>query len=82
MDIYDALSEGRFASNGTVYFGHKEKTFAGNIGAQASEIWANYTHLAITNSELVALLRKYEPALVEALDKNAKILLNNLRGNL
>ena len=80
MDIYDALSEGFYQRNGVVSFGHGTSYYYGETTAQASEIWANYTRLSITNPELIKLLRKYEPELVEAFDDVAKSILNNLRG--
>lgn len=80
MDIYDALSEGRYQHNHVVVYGHGTSYYFSELAHQAAEIWANYTRLSITNPELVAMLRKYEPELVEALEKNATELLNNLRG--
>ena len=80
MDIYDALSGGMYQSRRVVTFGHGLSYFSGNYAKQAAEIWANYTRLSITNPELIALLRKYEPELVDALDNNAEYILSNLRG--
>lgn len=80
MDIYDALSEGYYQRNGVVSFGHGVKYFYGDTAAQASEIWANYCRLSLTNPDLITLLKKYEPDLISAIDKTAETLLNNLRG--
>lgn len=80
MDIYDALSEGYYQRNGVVSFGHGVSYYYGEPTRQASEIWANYCRLSLTNPDLIALLKKYEPDLMDAINETAEILLDNLRG--
>ena len=80
MDIYDALSEGAYLKNGVVSFGHGATYYYNHVDKQAAEIFANYGRLAITNPELITLLKKYEPELVETLEETATEILTRLRG--
>ena len=80
MDMYDALSEGYYQKNRVVIYGHGIGYFAGETSRQAMEIWANYCNLAIGHPDLITLLRKYEPDLVNELENTAQIILQGLRG--
>ena len=80
MDIYDALSEGYYQNNGVVLYGHGIGYFKGDIDLQAIELWANYCHLAIEHQDILKLLEKHEPDLVNALGNTAQIILQGLRG--
>lgn len=80
MDIYDALSGGKYFNKNIVDCGHGVSYYHGNLEKQAAEIWANYTRLSITNPELVELLGRYEPELLAALDENADYILNSFMG--
>lgn len=76
-DIYDALSEGKYVSNGTVAFGHGTAYYR-KAGAQAREIWANYASLSITRPDLIAMLAEDKPELVNALKAIKKKILGRI----
>ena len=67
QDIYDALSGGEYRDNKTVIFGHGSKTYK-DINSRIKETVANYGALSITRPDLVELLKKDKPQLVEQLD--------------
>lgn len=67
QDIYDALSGGTYRDSGVVYYGHGTKYFRDKDN-RALEIFANYFDLSITRPDLIDMLRRDKPALVEALD--------------
>lgn len=68
QDIYDALSGGTFRDMHFVKYGHGSKYYS-NIDRRVTEIVANYSTLSISRPDLVELLKKEKPALVEELDK-------------
>ena len=67
QDIYDALSGGMYRDKGVVKYGHGTKYFRDKDN-RALEIFANYFDLSITRPDLIDMLRRDKPALVEALD--------------
>ena len=68
QDIYDALSGGKWRDSGQVQYGHGVSYFRSG-DARAKEIFANYFSLSITRPDLVDMLRRDKPKLVEALDE-------------
>lgn len=67
-DIYDALSGGEYRDNGTVKFGHGSAYYR-NREKRISEILANYAQLSVSRPDLVDLLKKDKPDLVNMLDE-------------
>ena len=67
-DIYDALSGGKYRDRGTVRFGHGSKYY-NSQGAKIDEIVANYGNLSVTRPDLIDMLRKDKPELVQALEE-------------
>lgn len=67
-DIYDALSGGRHRDSGVVKYGHGSKYYSSQ-GKRINEIVANYGALSVTRPDLVDMLRKDKPELVQALDE-------------
>ena len=68
QDIYDALSGGRFRDKQVVTYGHGSRYYA-TTESQVTEIVANYTTLSISRPDLVKLLKKDKPLLVDELEK-------------
>ena len=68
QDLYDALSGGKWRDSGVVQYGHGGKYFRSQ-DARAKEIFANYFSLSITRPDLIEMLRRDKPKLVEALDE-------------
>lgn len=68
QDIYDALSGGKYRDSGVVRYGHGTKYFRDKDN-RALEIFANYFDLSITRPDLIDVLRRDKPKLVEALDE-------------
>lgn len=68
QDIYDALSGGEYRDTGIVKYGHGSKTYS-SINSRIKEIVANYSSLSITRPDLIELLKKDKPDLVNELDK-------------
>ena len=66
-DIYDALSGGSARDAGLVRYGHGSKYYR-KVGKRAEETLANYGALSIVRPDLVEMLRKDKPELVEALE--------------
>ena len=71
QDIYDALSNGEWQDKGLVRYGHGTRYYnsAYRRDKQASEIFANYFSLSITRPDLIEVLKKDKPKLVEALEE-------------
>lgn len=67
-DIYDALSGGSARDAGLVRYGHGSKYYR-NVGKRSEETLANYGALSIVRPDLVEMLRKDKPELVEALEE-------------
>lgn len=67
-DIYDALSGGSVRDAGLVRYGHGSKYYR-DVGKRTEETLANYGALSIVRPDLVELLRKDKPELVEALEE-------------
>ena len=65
-DIYDALSGGSARDAGLVRYGHGSKYYR-DIGKRAEETLANYGALSVVRPDLIEMLRKDKPELVEAL---------------
>ena len=78
QDIYDALSEGKARDAGTVLYGHGKKYYA-EVENRLEETLANYGSLSILRPDLIDLLRKDKPELVEALEKVVKDMLTKAR---
>lgn len=67
-DIYDALSYGSYFDNEIVFCGHGSGYYK-NTDKICVEILANYGELSVLRPDLVELLRKDKPNLVNALDE-------------
>lgn len=67
-DVYDALSGGKFRDDGVVKYGHGGRYYKSD-SSRALEIWANYCALGVTRPDLVEVLRRDKPELVQALDE-------------
>lgn len=78
-DIYDALSGGSARDAGLVRYGHGTQYYR-NIGKRSEETLANYGALAIVRPDLVDMLRKDKPELVEALDEVIQEMLKKAGG--
>ena len=68
QDIYDALSGGTFRDNGTVKYGHGSEYYR-NSESRIHETIANYGALSVTRPDLIEMLKRDKPELVDALDK-------------
>lgn len=68
QDIYDALSGGAWRDSGVVRSGHGGKYYRSQ-DKRAKEIFANYFSLSISRPDLIEMLRRDKPKLVEALDE-------------
>ena len=81
QDIYDALSGGLWGDSGKVLYGHGSRYYnsAFSKDKQCSEIFANYFSLSITRPDLVDMLRRDKPKLVEALDELLEEIARGLR---
>lgn len=66
-DIYDALSAGKYRDKGVVRYGHGSEYYKTDE-SRINEIIANYASLSVTRPDLVDLLRRDKPDLVDALD--------------
>lgn len=73
-DIFDALSNGSYSDNNVVLCGHGANYYK-NISARIAETVANYGSLSIARPDLIELLRKEKPDLVDALDATIKEML-------
>ena len=78
-DIYDALSGGSARDAGVVRYGHGSQYYR-DIGKRSEETLANYGALAIVRPDLVDMLRKDKPELVEALDEVIQEMLKKAGG--
>ena len=78
-DIYDALSGGSARDAGVVRYGHGSQYYR-NVGKRSEETLANYGALAIVRPDLVDMLRKDKPELVEALDEVIQEMLKKVGG--
>lgn len=78
-DIYDALSGGSARDAGLVRYGHGSQYYR-DVGKRAEETLANYGALAIVRPDLVELLRKDKPKLVEALEEVVQEMLKKAGG--
>lgn len=78
-DIYDALSGGSARDAGLVRYGHGTQYYR-NIGKRSEETLANYGALAIVRPDLVDMLRKDKPELVDALDEVIQEMLKKAGG--
>lgn len=76
-DIYDALSGGSLQADDIVDFGHGRAYFV-FPDKRAAEIWANYCALSVTRPDLVEVLRRDKPELVQVLDEMTDEMLNDL----
>lgn len=78
-DIYDALSGGSARDAGVVRYGHGSQYYR-DVGKRSEETLANYGALAIVRPDLVDMLRKDKPELVEALDEVIQEMLKKAGG--
>ena len=78
-DIYDALSGGSARDAGLVRYGHGSKYYR-NIGKRAEETLANYGALSVVRPDLIEMLRKDKPELVEALEEVIQDMLKKAGG--
>lgn len=78
-DIYDALSGGSARDAGLVRYGHGSKYYR-EVGKRAEETLANYGALSIVRPDLVEMLRKDKPELVEALEEVIQDMLKKAGG--
>lgn len=67
-DIHDAMSHGHLAENGTLTYGHRVKYYS-RPGSDCRETIANYGALSISRPDLVEVLRREYPEMVDALDE-------------
>lgn len=79
QDIYDALSKGKYRTNGTVYYGHGQRYYATEVN-RIEETVANYTALSVTRPDLVDMLRRDKPELCAELDNLIVELLKKAGG--
>lgn len=88
-DIYDALSRGEHLKNGTLSYGHGTAYYNSSYQGQrsnadtkalraTSEIFANYTDLAINKPEYIEVLRRDKPHVVDAMEDMTKEILNKV----
>ena len=77
QDIYDALSGGSLRDRGKVLFGHGSRYYM-SIDSRVQEIVANYASLSITRPDLIEILKKDYPQLVDELDKYIDELLKKV----
>lgn len=77
QDIYDALSGGSLRDKGTILFGHGTRYYV-NIDSRVKEIVANYGSLSVLRPDLIEILRKDYPKLVDELDKYIDELLKKV----
>lgn len=77
QDIYDALSGGSLRDRGKVLFGHGSRYYM-SIDSRVQEIVANYASLSITRPDLIEILKKDYPQLVNELDKYIDELLKKV----
>lgn len=78
-DIYDALSGGSARDAGLARYGHGSKYYR-EVGKRAEETLANYGALSIVRPDLVEMLRKDKPELVEALEEVIQDMLKKAGG--
>jgi len=78
-DIYDALSGGSARDAGLVRYGHGSKYYR-DIGKRAEETLANYGALSVVRPDLIEMLRKDKPELVEALEEVIQDMLKKAGG--
>ena len=76
-DIYDALSEGYFRDRGEVKYGHGSRYYSKPY-SRAREIFANYCALSVTRPDLIEVLRRDKPELVNALDEMTDEMLGEM----
>lgn len=72
MDMYDALSDGKFFDygyNGKRFAGHGGKYYRGSSENKNTELLANWGTLKMINPQLADMFRKDKPDVAEALDK-------------
>lgn len=67
QDMYDALSGGKLYSSDVFAFGHGPNYFNSD-SLKAVELWADYANISLTNPELIELMRKDMPDVINALD--------------
>ena len=72
-DIYDALSGGSARDAGLVRYYR-------DIGKRAEETLANYGALSVVRPDLIEMLRKDKPELVEALEEVIQDMLKKAGG--
>lgn len=66
QDIYDALSGGMARDTGAVLYGHGTRYYS-SVDKRVQETWANYCSLSVTHPDLIDMLRRDKPDLVDAL---------------
>lgn len=68
QDMYDALSEGKLSNTDIISYGHGEDYFRSTTN-KAAELWADYANISLTNPDLLKLMRKDMPDVIDALDE-------------
>ena len=76
-DIYSALSGGQLDNAGEIRFGHS-KDYYQNRESRIKETFAQFGVLSIMRPDLIKILRKDKPDLVDALDDVVKELLKKV----
>lgn len=76
-DIYSALSGGQLDNAGEIKFGHS-KDYYQNRESRIKETFAQFGVLSIMRPDLIKILRKDKPDLVDALDDVVKELLKKV----
>lgn len=79
QDIYDALSRGSYRDAGVVKYGHGSRYYKSDENVVA-ELVANYSTLSISRPDLIKLLKKDKPALINELDKYMEDIINEYGG--
>ena len=80
QDIYDALSGGTYRETGVVRYGHGKKYYR-RYEERITETWANYCALSITRPDLIDMLKRDKPELVEALEEIKEKVLKKVGGS-
>ena len=66
QDILDAMTGGKARDTGIVKYGHGTKYYR-NYNNRITETWANYCSLSVTRPDLIEMLKRDKPDLVNAL---------------
>lgn len=78
-DIYDALSRGERRDKGVVRYGHGSKYYKRDDSSAVEEALANYSDLSVTRPDLMQMLKKDKPEVVEQLGKCVEGMLKKVK---